>query len=99
MEIIVPVVPAGVVTLLSFFAPYAIALINAPKWKAGSKRLVAAAVSLALALGVLVLYYALTGERVPDWPVFVLLAIIVCQAAYTLLYKSASDVEAKHGSR
>lgn len=97
MEINLPVIPTGILTLLSFFAPYAVALINSPKWKPGSKRLVAVTVSIVLALAVLVLYYVMTGDLVPDWPILIVLAITVCQAAYTLLYKPVSDVEAKHG--
>lgn len=97
MNIELPVIPAGILVLLSFFAPYAIALINHPSWKAGSKRLVAVVVSIVLTGLVMALYYVMTGDLVPDWPVLILLAITVSQAAYTLLYKSATEVEAKHG--
>lgn len=97
MEIDLPVIPAGVLTLLAFFAPYAIALINHPGWKAGSKRIVAVAVSIALALVVLGLYYLLTGDVPLGWPWMVLLAIVVAQAAFTLLWKSVKDVEGRHG--
>lgn len=97
MEIALPVIPAGVLTLLSFFAPYAIALINHPGWKSGSKRLVAIVVSIVLALIVLVGYYLMTGDMLPSWPVLVLLAIIVTQAAFTLLWSSAKTVEGRHG--
>lgn len=98
MEITLPVIPAGVLTLLAFFAPYAIALINHPGWKAGSKRLVAIVVSIALAIVVMVLYYLLTGDVVPQWPVMIILAIIVVQAAYTRLYQSATNLEGRHGT-
>lgn len=97
MDIILPAIPAGVLTLLSFFSPYAIALINHPSWKAGSKRLVAVAVSIALTLLVLVFYYAMTGDLVPSWPIMVLLALAIGQAAYTLLKSSATRVEARYG--
>lgn len=99
MEIQVPVAPAGVLTLLAFFAPYAIALINHPAWPAGSKRLVAVFVSIALAGVVLALYYVMTGDVPPSWPALILLAIVVCQAAYALLRKSATRVEAKYGAK
>lgn len=97
MEITIPAIPAGVLTLLSFLAPYAIALINHPSWKAGSKRLVAIVVSLLLTLIVLVLYFIMTGDRIPSWPVLILLAIVVSQAAYLLLKDSATQVEARYG--
>lgn len=97
MDITIPAIPAGVLTLLSFFSPYAIALINHPSWKAGSKRLVAVAVSIALTLLVLVFYYAMTGDLVPSWPIMVLLALAIGQAAYTLLKSSATRVEARYG--
>jgi len=97
MEISLPVIPIGVLTLLSFFAPYAIALLNHPGWKAGSKRLVAIVVSIVLALLVLIVYYLITGDIIPDWPMLILLAIVVVQAAYTRLYKSATNLEGRHG--
>lgn len=97
MNIELPAIPAGVLTLLAFFAPYAIALINSPHWKAGSKRLVAIVVSIVLALIVLVGYYLMTGDILPSWPVLVLLAITVTQAAFTLLWSSTKTVEGRHG--
>lgn len=99
MEIVIPAVPVGVLTLLSFFAPFAIALINHPGWKAGSKRLVAIIVSIALGLVVLGFYYLLTGDTPPGWPWLILLAIVVTQAAYALLRKTVTDIEYRHGTR
>ena len=32
MSIDLPAIPAGILTLLAFFAPYAIAIINHPSW-------------------------------------------------------------------
>lgn len=97
MEIVIPAVPVGVLTLLSFFAPFAIALINHPGWKAGSKRLVAIVTSIVLGLVVLGFYYLVTGDTPPGWPWLILLAIVVTQAAYALLRKSASEVEGRYG--
>ena len=99
MNIAIPAIPAGVLTLLAFFAPYAIALINHPGWKAGSKRLVAIIVSIVVAVVVLGLYYLLTGDTPPGWPWLILLAVVVTQAAYALLRKSVTDVEYRHGTR
>lgn len=99
MNIEIPVIPAGMVTLMAFFAPFAIAIINHPGWKAGSKRLVALVVSIALGFVALGFYYLLTGDTPPSWPWLILLAVVVTQAAYALLRKSVSDVEYRHGTR
>ncbi|WP_017793890.1 hypothetical protein [Leucobacter salsicius] len=86
-------------TLLSFLAPYAIALINHPSWPARWKRTIAIAVSLLLTLIVLGFYYWQTGDVMPQWPVLILLGLVVSQAAFTLLWPSTKRVEAKHGAR
>ena len=100
MFIDIPAIPAGVLTLLAFFAPYAIALINHPGWPARWKYVVSIAVSLALTVIVLALYYLMSGDTIPQWPVLLLLSIVVTQAAYALILKpSAAALEAKHGSR
>lgn len=100
MEIVIPAVPLGVVTLLAFFSPYVVALINAPLWKTGSKRLVSIVVSLVLTAFVLWLYYLITGDTVPAWPVLLLLFFAVQQAAYRLVLKdSATKVEGRYGLR
>ena len=98
MEIAIPLIPAGVATLLSFFSPYAVSLINHPAWPAGSKRLVAALVSVLISGVVLAGYFTITGDAMPQWPVLVLLVLVVQQAAYTTLYKSATDLEGRHGN-
>ena len=97
MEIVIPVIPAGVLTLLAFFAPFAIAIINHPGWKAGSKRLVAIVTSIVLGLVVLGFYYLLTGDTPPGWPWLILLTIVVTQATYALLRKTVSEVEGRYG--
>lgn len=84
-------------TLLAFFAPFAIAIINHPGWKAGSKRIVAIVVSIVLGLVVLGFYYLLTGDTPPGWPWLILLAIVVVQASYAVLRKKLVDVEGRHG--
>lgn len=94
MEIDLPTIPLGVLTLLSLFAPYAVALINQPSWPAKWKRAVAIIVAVLLAAVVLALYYLLTGDVLPEWPWLILLAIVVSQASYALLLKpSASTLE------
>lgn len=94
MNIELPTIPLGVLTLLALFAPYAVALINQPAWPAKWKRAVAVIVAVLLALVVLALYYALTGDVLPDWPWLLLLAVLVSQSSYALLLKpSATRLE------
>ncbi|GGD32972.1 hypothetical protein GCM10010915_11690 [Microbacterium faecale] len=96
MDITLPSIPAGILTLLSLFAPYAIALINRPEWSATVKKVVAIIVAVVLAGLVMAFYYVYTGEPVPEWPVLVLLAIVVAQASYALVTRSsAKTVEQK----
>jgi len=99
VNIELPAIPAGVLTLLSVLAPYAIAFINHPSWPAGSKRIIAVAVSLALTLVVLGGYYAFTGDLVPQWPVLILLGVVVSQAAFSALWPHVKDLEGRHGTR
>lgn len=99
MEIQIPAIPAGVLTLLAFLSPFAVALINHPSWPTGSKRLVSIVVSVVLAGVVLGLYFVMTGDVIPQWPVLILLAIVVQQAAYALVLKSTSkEVEGRYGA-
>lgn len=91
MEIALPTVPLGVLTLLSLLAPYAIALINRPEWPARYKRFVAVATAIVLGLVVLAFYYWSTGDLLPDWPVLILLAVVVSQASYALLLKPSAN--------
>lgn len=98
MDIEIPVVPVGILTLLSFFAPYGVAIINNPRWKAGSKRLVAIIVSVVLTLAVTLYYYWETGDALPGWPALIVLAFVISQAAFTILWKSVKTVESKRGS-
>lgn len=98
MEITLPTVPAGVLTLLAFFAPFAQALLQRPEWSATVKRVLALVVPAVLTAVVLVFYYLLTGDAVPSWPVFVILAILVAQASYSyVLYGPAAKVERESG--
>lgn len=99
MDIQIPSAPLGIMTLLAFFAPYGVAVINHPGWKAGSKRLVSILTSIVLALIVIVFYYWWTGEAPPSWPVLILISFVVSQASFTLLWKSVKGVEGKRGIR
>lgn len=99
MEIIILAIPAGVLTLLAFFIPIAVAVINHPRWPAGSKRIAAIVVNIALTALALAIYYLITGDIVLYCPVMLLLAFVVQQAAYALIMKSPSkSVEGHYGA-
>lgn len=94
MNIALPAIPAGILTLLAFFAPYAVALINQPSWTAGTKKLMSIIVSIVLALVVIGFYYWTTGEPIAGWPMLILLTLVVMQASYALVTKgTAAKVE------
>lgn len=94
MDISLPTIPAGVLVLLALVAPYVQALIQRPSWSPTVKKIVSVGLAVVLTAVVLAFYYVYTGETVPDWPVLVLLAIVVAQASYTLVTKpSATAVE------
>lgn len=97
MDIAIPVAPLGVLTLLGFFAPYAVAALNGalPFVKtAWQKKIVSITVALVLAAIVVVFYYAITKEPITDWWLFALLAIVIVNASYALITRSsASAVE------
>ncbi len=99
MDIAIPVAPLGVITLLGFFAPYAVGALNGVLpfvQKPWQKKLVSIVVAVVLAAVVMVFYYAITREPITDWWLFALLAIVVVQASYALVTRpSAAAVEAK----
>jgi glucan phosphoethanolaminetransferase (alkaline phosphatase superfamily) len=100
MEITLPVIPSGLTVLLAFFAPYAIAVLNHPAWAPKYKRLVALAVTVALAGVSMLFYYMLTGYVFPNPFEFILLFLVISQAAYALLLKpSAKAIEESVGPR
>jgi len=94
MPIELPEIPAGILTLINLFAPYLIAVVNHPRWSPTQKRLVAVAMSLALTLVVIALYYLITGEPVQSWPLLLILGVLVSQTSHALITRpSASAVE------
>jgi predicted membrane metal-binding protein len=97
MDITLPALPAGVLTLLALVAPYAIGALNGALTfvsKPWQKRALAIVVAALLAAAVLVFYFAYTGDAIPAWPALVLLAIVVSQASYVLLTKpTAASIE------
>ena len=90
MDITIPTIPAGILTLLSLAAPYLIAIINRPTWTATTKKIVAIIAAIILAAAVLMFYYWATGDPIPSWPALILLAIVVMQASHALLTKSSA---------
>lgn len=93
MNLELPAIPAGALVLLAFFAPYLIAVLNGAlksvrePWQ---KKLVTVLVAVALTAIVLVLYYVWTGDAVPAWPAFIVLALTVASTSYTLVTKSSA---------
>lgn len=95
MDITLPTIPAGLLVLMALFAPYASAALNGALsfvTKPWQKKAVAIVIALLLTAIVLVGYYVTTGDTIPDWPVLVLLAIVVAQASYALVTKSTATV-------
>lgn len=93
MNIEIPTAPAGVLVLLSFFAPYAIAALNGALpfvKKAWQRKLVTIIIAALLTAVVFVLYYAITHEPLPSWPLFVLLSLVVITASYALVTKGTA---------
>ena len=91
MELTLPEVPAGVVTLLGLFTPYGTALLNGFIHLTGVwKRVVSVAVALAVAAISLVIYYSATGDNVPNLVGLLLLAVVVSQTSYALVTKNTA---------
>jgi hypothetical protein len=96
MDITLPTIPAGVLVLLGLLAPYVQALIQRPHWSPAWKKIISVALAIILTALVLIFYFAATGDVIPDWPVLVLLVVVVAQASYTMVTKaSASALEVR----
>ena len=100
MEVVIPVLPAGISLLLAFLAPYAIAVVNHPGWNPTYKKLITIVVTVLLA-GVSMLFdFLITGTLLHNPAQFILLFLVVSQAAYSLILKpSAKALEAAVGTR
>ncbi|MGO4488138.1 hypothetical protein [Microbacterium sp. 2RAF4] len=95
MDIVLPTIPAGVLVLLALFAPYVIGVLNGVLpfiTKPWQRKALAIVVAVVLALVVLAFYFVYTGDVLPDWPVLVLLAVVVVQASYALITKPTASV-------
>lgn len=98
MNIEIPAIPAGIILLLGFFAPYAIGPINgalAAVQKPWQKKLVSIAFSIALAVLVVVIYLGMGGSLEGyNWGTLIVLAVLVVAASYALVTKpTASALE------
>lgn len=98
MDLTIPTIPAGVLTLLAFLGPFAVAVVNGAlrvvtePWQ---KRAVAVVVAVILAAAVIVIYVAITGDMPPTWPLWVLWSIVILSASYALVTKTpAARLEA-----
>jgi hypothetical protein len=90
----IPAVPLGLVVVLTFLSPLAIAVVNQEFWAPRYKKVVSVAAAALLAAMAIAIYYALTKEPLPDWPILVLIGVAVSQLSYTLvLKKPASRIE------
>lgn len=85
MNIEIPAIPVGVLTLLQFVAPYAIAIVQNPRWSSPQKKIVAIVASVLLTVIVLVVAVVGFGLPVGNWWAFGLLGIVVSQASYALV--------------
>jgi hypothetical protein len=88
----IPAIPAGITILLNLFAPYGVSLIVDPKWSAKSKQLISIAVSIVLAVLVLLVSHFGFGQPLPaSWGAILVLAVVIAQASYTLILKESAD--------
>ncbi|WP_295821528.1 hypothetical protein [uncultured Microbacterium sp.] len=88
MDIAIPALPVGILTLLAFFAPYAIGALNGVLpfvQKAWQRKVVSILFALALAVVVVLFYVNITGEPVGNIWVFLLLAVVIVSASYALI--------------
>lgn len=93
MDIAIPAAPAGILTLLAFFAPYAIGALNGVLpfvQKPWQKKLVSILVAVVLAALVVVFYQNITGEPIGNIWVFMLLAVVVVAASYSLITRGTA---------
>lgn len=90
----IPEVPAGIVTLISFFLPYVQAILQRPGWSTTQKRVLSVVLSLVVTAVAMLVYYFGTGDVLPAWPIFILIALGAAQLSYGLVTReTASKVE------
>lgn len=100
MDIVLPVIPAGILVLLAFFTPYAIAALNAvlPFVKTPTARKVLSIVAAIILAAIVIVVYFLFGGTVTGYSIgaLVILAVLVVAFSYGVVTKSsASALEAR----
>lgn len=93
MDIAIPAAPAGILTLLAFFSPYAIGALNGLLpfvRKSWQRKVVTIVFAVILAAVVVVFYQNITGQPIGDIWVFMLLAVVVVSASYALITGGAA---------
>lgn len=99
MDIAIPAVPAGIITLLAVVAPYGVSFLNGLLpfvTKPWQKKVVAVLVAIVLAAVVIVAYQSITGLPIGNPWLFGLLSLTVLQASYGLVTR---DLGAKQIER
>lgn len=94
MDIAIPAAPAGILTLLAFFSPYAIGALNGVLpfvQKPWQKKVVSIIFAIVLAAVVVVFYQNITGQPIGNIWVFLLLAVVLVSASYALITKSTAQ--------
>lgn len=102
MDIAIPAVPVGILTLLAFFAPYAIGALNGVLpfvEKPWQKKLVSVLFAIVLAAIVVVFYQNITGQPIGNIWLFMLLAIVIVAASYSLITRGTAKAVERATSR
>lgn len=87
-----PVLAFGITVLIGFLSTYFISFLNGVLpfvQKDWHKKVVTVVVSVALAGLSILIYYQITQEAVPEWPVFLLIGLMATSASYALVTKQA----------
>lgn len=93
MNITIPALPLGIVTLLAFFGPYAVGALNGVLpfvTKPWQKKLVSIVVSVLLAAAVIVIFAFSGGELPTTWPALVIWSVVVLAASYAFVLRSSA---------
>lgn len=91
-EFELPTLAFGITLLMGFISTYAISFLNGvlpfvkEDWH---KQVVTVIVSLAVAGLSIWLYYAISKEPLPEWPIFLLIGLMATSASYGLVTKKA----------
>lgn len=87
----VPTVPAIVVLLVNFGAPYLVSVVQSPLWPKNAKKIASVIVSVLLTAIVLVVAHFGFAFVIPAWPELIILGIVCCAFSYSVLLKDSAD--------